>query len=103
MHEVSIAQAVLSRVAREAEARGARGVRSVDLVLGELSGVDAELLARAFAASELEVRIQEVAASWRCAACDASAAGPRCARCGGPARLATGGELLIERIELEVP
>ena len=48
MHEYSIVQALLERVEAEAAARGAVAVERVVVQIGELSGVEIELLATAY-------------------------------------------------------
>jgi hydrogenase nickel incorporation protein HypA/HybF len=112
MHEYSLVRSLLDRVAVEARTRRAAGVRRLSLRVGELSGVNVELLHAAYemcrpgtlcAGAPLE--IAAVPARWTCdrCACDLPDDGPRrCARCGGPARLAAGDDLVLERIELEV-
>ncbi len=112
MHEYSIGRALVDRVEAEAAARGAEAVRSVAVRIGELSGVDLELLTTAYRtltsgticdASALEVSL--VAARWTCPACglDVAPGGPlRCAACGGPASLQQGDEILLERIVMDV-
>jgi Zn finger protein HypA/HybF involved in hydrogenase expression len=50
--------------------------------------------------------LEPVPASWRCARCElelAPDAPLRCPRCHRPAVLAAGDDLILERIELEVP
>ena len=49
MHEYSIVQALLERVAAEARARRATSVHRLTIRIGELSGVEPELLATAYA------------------------------------------------------
>jgi hydrogenase nickel incorporation protein HypA/HybF len=95
------------------QARGATAVRSVSVRLGELSGVDPALFATAYdtfspqsscAGSRLE--LSRIKARWECGGCGKSiAAGERlqCAACGVPARLVEGDELVLDRVELEVP
>ena len=113
MHEVSIVQALLERVEAEARSRGASRVHRLHVRLGELSGVESELLESAFflcrerticAGASLE--IAPVNADWACASCGRSI-GPgevlRCRECGQPARLRAGDEIILERIEMEVP
>lgn len=80
--------------------------------IGELAGVDCELFRTAFdgcrsdrgyAAAALV--IVEENAAWTCAACGAAVApgGPlRCGSCGGEAKLSAGGDLILDRVELEV-
>jgi len=49
---------------------------------------------------------QPVAVRWGCPACDtelAAGSALRCGDCGGPARLTAGDEIVLERIEMEVP
>ena len=113
MHEYSIVRALLARVEEEARARGATAVRRLHVRLGELSGVEAQLLASAYEAFRertvcdgAELEIESVAARWVCASC--GEARPRgavltCPDCDAPARLAAGDEILLARIEMEVP
>jgi Zn finger protein HypA/HybF involved in hydrogenase expression len=80
--------------------------------IGELAGVDCELFRTAFDGCRVErgfgaaaLDIVEESAAWTCAVCGQAVAhgGPlRCLSCGGEARLAAGGELMLDRIELEV-
>lgn len=112
MHEYGIVASLIERVAQEAAPRGAR-VHRLHVAIGELAGVDVALLRTAYdtfkpatvcAAADLDVR--PVAAAWRCPGCDralAPGAALRCPVCGRPARLAAGDEIVLERIELEVP
>jgi hydrogenase nickel incorporation protein HypA/HybF len=112
MHEFSIVQALVDRVEEEARARGATKVRLVAVRIGELSGVEAELLERAYGVyrdrtvcdgAALEIR--RVEARWTCPRCRAELArgGPRrCSACGTPGRLAEGDEIVLDRIEMEV-
>jgi hydrogenase nickel incorporation protein HypA/HybF len=112
MHEYSVARRLLERVDVEVRSRGATGVRRLWIRVGELSGVDVELLRTAYAVCRCGTscdaapcEVTWVPASWTCAACGAAVpdSGPRrCRTCGAPARLAAGDELMLERIELEV-
>src|SRR5512143_2099783 len=113
VHEMSIVQALLERVEEQAAAHAARSVARVELALGALSGVEPELLRTAWelartptrcAAAELVVRA--VPAAWACARCArplVTGERLRCPDCGAPARLAAGDEIVLERLELEVP
>lgn len=113
MHEWSLVHALIEQVQSQALEHRAVAVRRVHLRVGELSGAHADLLASAFAMLRdetvcrgAELAIEWVPARWACARCAASiTAGDElsCAACGGPARLAGGDELLLSRIEMEVP
>jgi hydrogenase nickel incorporation protein HypA/HybF len=114
MHEYSLVQSLVHRVETEAEARQALGVHRLVVQIGELSGVDPELLASAYdlfragtVCEKAELQVRRVAATWRCSGCRAEI--PRgevltCTACGLPAELAEGGDqILLETIEMEVP
>ncbi len=112
MHEYSIAAALLERVAAEADKYGARSVRRVTVRLGELSGVEPELLSAAFelarentACASAELEVDYVKARWGCRDCELEV-DPKvallCASCGGSARLVAGEELDLCSLELEV-
>jgi hydrogenase nickel incorporation protein HypA/HybF len=117
VHEYSIVRALISRVEAEARSHGARShgavsVQRLQLRIGELAGVEPTLLASAYAqfreqtiCRNAALEIEAVPARWRCPRCD----GPielgavlRCQACDVPARLASGDEILLERIEMEV-
>lgn len=112
MHEYSIVAALVDRVQREVDAHPGAVARKLRVRIGELAGVEPELLRTAFAVlrehgacAEAELEIEQVAAAWCCMRCDlpvAPGAVLRCASCGGPAGLAAGGDIILERIELEV-
>jgi hydrogenase nickel incorporation protein HypA/HybF len=112
VHEYSIVRALVDRVEAAAVARGATAVRSIAVRIGELAGVDVELLATAYrtlAAGTLcersALEVSTVAARWACRDCGAAiaAGGPlRCAACDGPAALQQGDEILLERMEIDV-
>ena len=113
MHEYSLMLALMERVEEEAASRRALAVHRVRIRIGELSGVEPELLESAFeivragticAGAVLEV--ERVPARWECSACRRPlGAGERlqCAACGAPAALAAGDEILLGQVELEVP
>ena len=113
MHEYSIVQALLERVAAEARARRATSVHRLTIRIGELSGVEPELLATAYATFRerticdgAELDLQTIAARWECPDCGrAIGRGERltCPVCARPARLAAGDEIMLDRIEMEVP
>jgi hydrogenase nickel incorporation protein HypA/HybF len=112
VHEYSIVEALLERIEELARERRAKAVHGVLVSIGELSGVEPELLATAYATfrerticEKAKLTILPVAARWDCPECRQAV--PRgaileCPRCGGPARLAAGDEIVLERIEMEV-
>ena len=113
MHEYSIVGALLEKVAAEADSRHATAVRSLSVRIGELSGVEASLLASAYElfrqgtlCENAPIRIESVPARWECRACGREIArGERlsCPLCSEPAKLVGGDEILLQRIEMEVP
>ncbi len=113
MHEYSIVQALLARVEQEARARGASAVLRVRVRVGAVSGVEPELLACAYEffrvrtlCERAELNIDRVEEQWACQACRTTVergAVLICPRCGAPARLTQGDEIMLERIEMEVP
>lgn len=112
MHEYSIVAALIERVEELARERQARAVRGVLVSIGELAGVEPDLLATAYATfrertvcESAKLTILPVAARWACPECRESivrGAILACPRCGAPARLAEGDEIVLERVEMEV-
>ncbi len=80
--------------------------------IGELAGVDPELFRTAFDGCRAErgytaaaLEIVNERSAWSCSVCGAAVdpGGPlRCAACDGEARLSAGGDLILDRLELEV-
>jgi hydrogenase nickel incorporation protein HypA/HybF len=113
MHEYSIVQALVDRVDAEARARHATAVHRLSVRIGELSGVETDLLATAYEifrertiCERAELELQFVPARWECPNCgDVIGRGDvlRCPSCAVPARLVQGDEILLDRIEMEVP
>ncbi|HXZ59442.1 MAG TPA: hydrogenase maturation nickel metallochaperone HypA [Steroidobacteraceae bacterium] len=115
MHELSICQALLDEVAKLATSHAASGVERITLEVGPLSGVEPELLERAFeiarvgtcaARAELAITVPEIMV--RCNDCGAaSRAQPNrllCAACGGyHTRVLEGDELRLRAVELDIP
>lgn len=112
MHEYSVIGALLQRVESEALARRASSVARVRVAVGELSGVDPELLdaaykvfrARTFC-RDADLEIRTVPARWICSSCGqplVRGEALRCRSCQAPGRLAAGDEILLEQIEMEV-
>jgi hydrogenase nickel insertion protein HypA len=112
VHEYSVASSLLTAV--EEHARGARASRvlTVHVRVGEQAGVELPLLRAAWElvreetpCAGAELRVQCVPLRWACPRCEREVpAGQalRCAGCGRPARLASGDELVLDRIEMEV-
>lgn len=85
----------------------------VELRIGELAGVEPDLLGFAFEAyregtvcAGAALRIHPVAARWECSACGTERSGGgllRCPTCDKPLRLAEGDDIILERLEMEVP
>jgi hydrogenase nickel incorporation protein HypA/HybF len=112
MSERSVVLALLGRIELEAQRRNATRVRRVTVRIGEVSGVDPDLLAAAFAAGAegtvchgAELRVRRVATTWSCPSCGIDlprGAALRCARCGAPGILREGSEMDLEQIDFEV-
>ena len=113
MHEYSIVQALVDRVTAEARARQATAVHRLSIRIGELSGVDSTLLTTAYETFRerticegATLDLQMVAARWECPGCGRVIGRGdllRCPTCAVPARLAQGDEIILDRIEMEVP
>jgi hydrogenase nickel incorporation protein HypA/HybF len=112
VHEYSIVAALVERVGEIARERDASSVRRLVVSIGEVSGVEVELLRTAYetfrertVCEGASLTIRSVPAEWACSLCGASVArGERlvCAACGGACRLVAGEEIVLERVELEV-
>ena len=113
MHEYSLVEAIMERVVAEARARNALSVHRVSVRVGALAGVEPELLVTAFeiwregtGCSDAVLDVVRVPAEWVCVSCRLAIPEGEvlaCASCGGRVRLAAGDELLLDRIEMEVP
>ncbi|MFH8574770.1 hydrogenase maturation nickel metallochaperone HypA [Streptomyces zaomyceticus] len=116
MHEMSLAVAVVDQVETAAKTRGAIGVRSIELDVGELAGVVADALAFCFelacagtVVEGAELITRTVPGTARCAACAedwAVGMPPRllCPGCGAAADgLVSGRELQIREVRWADP
>ena len=111
MHEWSIVETLLREVEQQAQMHGATRVHRLHLRVGALSGVEIPLLEHAYAVfreksccADAALEVEAVPARWDCPRCPGEPPGGpalRCARCGGPLRLASGDEIVLARIELE--
>ena len=112
MHEYSIIQSLVDSVERSAGTH-AGVIHRIEVKIGELSGVDCELLATAFEVfragticERATMTIDRTPARWSCPKCGAEiprGTALRCATCREPARLTSGDEIILQRIEVEVP
>jgi hydrogenase nickel incorporation protein HypA/HybF len=113
MHEYSIVQALFDQIQATVRARGAISVRRVKVQIGEIAGVDVELLRTAYnlfrertICAEAPLEINAVAARWCCPDGHGDIEKGRplvCPSCVRPARLAAGDEIVLQQLELEVP
>jgi hydrogenase nickel incorporation protein HypA/HybF len=113
MHEVSLVQELFDQTDAAIRPHAPSAVRVVTVRIGALAGVDGELFRTAFDGCKCErgydaatLDLVVEAAAWACERCGARVAssGPlRCSACDGDARLDAGGELILQRLELEVP
>ena len=112
MHEASLVAALFDQIERAIAPHPARSVREVHVRVGRLAGVEPQLFSTAFeglrdergyAAATLRLVLED--ALWACELCGAALApGERlqCA-CGGAGELRSGGDVFLDRLELEVP
>ena len=114
MHELSIVESLIEQVEKEVVGSGHRGrILRLDLIVGRLSGANAdsirfafELLSRETPLAEAELRISEPRAVCCCEDCFARREIDElvafCPECGSGRILFQGGQdLLLESIELE--
>lgn len=112
MHEYSLVQALLDQVDRTAQTHGATAIHRLHVAVGELSGVEVDLLATAYetfrehtSCRAAELEIHRIEARWSCSACGRKmprGAALRCPQCSSPGRLEQGDEIVLQRIEMEV-
>ena len=102
----------MAQIEHQVATHDAVAVHRVRVTLGALSGVEPDLLLSAFemmregtVCRAATLDIQHVPAEWVCGSCGepiAAGAPLRCTSCGRPARLARGGDMVLEQLELEV-
>lgn len=114
MHELSVCLSMVAQVESLARGHGATGVRRIHVQIGPLSGVESELLERAFPlavegtiAAGAELVTEHLPLRVRCTACDAeseaSLSDLSCRSCGEwRTDLVSGRELILARVELDV-
>jgi hydrogenase nickel incorporation protein HypA/HybF len=113
VHEYSIVQALFDRIERVARERKATAVRGVTVRIGAAAGLDAGLFRSAFDLYRVRticdgaaLTIDEVPERWACPAGHGALRRGRrlaCGVCGRPARLESGDEITLIRLDLEVP
>ena len=113
MHEYSIVASLIDRVQQEATAHEGARVHRLYVKIGELAGVEIDLLKTAFdtfrertICEGAELTIDTVAPIWACPSCERAVERGsilRCQSCGRPARMTQGDEIILERIEMEAP
>lgn len=111
MHEYSLVQALLDRVTEEARRHDAVVVHHIRLKVGQLAGVEPELLDAAYQlcrertiCSGADLEILSVEPIWACPECDERIQPGRplrCATCERPAHLTQGDEIILDRLEME--
>jgi len=113
VHELSVCLSILDQVRSIAADRNANSVQRIELRIGPLSGVEADLLRSAWPmasagtlAVDADLVIDEAEIVVRCATCGAEtpAAANRlvCGDCGDfHTRVISGDEMILQRVELE--
>ncbi len=113
MHELAIAQGIISIVRGEAEKRGFTRVLEIGLKMGEFSGLVPDCLRELFpiaaAGTEAEgakLRIEEVPARFRCLQCGYEGPADRknacCPNCRSEAlKMTAGREFYVEDLKVE--
>ncbi|WP_405227979.1 hydrogenase maturation nickel metallochaperone HypA/HybF [Lentisalinibacter sediminis] len=113
MHELSVCQALIGQVETIARRESAARVTAIHLAIGPLSGIEPELLRRAWPlaagatiAEEAELLIEAADIRVECSVCGAESAAKAnrllCGECGDwRTRLVSGDEMLLTRLELE--
>lgn len=112
MHEVSLVMALFDQIDRAVAPHPNAVVQEVHVRVGELAGVEPKLLETAFETyremrhcGKASITLSFEPASWACALCSAPMARGELLQCpcGGHARLLKGGEVFLDRLEVEVP
>ena len=113
MHELSVCLSILDQVRSIAAERNADRVQRIELRIGPLSGVEADLLRSAWPmasagtiAVDADLLIDEADIVVRCSTCDAEtpAIADRlvCGECGDfRTTVISGDEMILQRVELE--
>ena len=113
MHEYSIVQAMFDQIEALARERHALSVKRVYVRVGQAAGLDVSLFKTAYdtfrvhtICEDAPMEVDEVPQRWSCPDGHGDIQPGRrlsCETCGCPARLTSGDEIVLERVELEVP
>ena len=113
MHEYSIVQSLVDEVEAVVRQHAGAAVHHVYVDIGELAGVDCGLLQTAYdtfragtICEAAQLTIERLGASWQCPECGSPIPRGeilRCGLCHEPAKLVSGDEIILKRVELEVP
>lgn len=113
MHEYSLVQSMFDQIEALARERQALSVKRVCVKVGRAAGVDVSLFKTAYDTFRVHticdtapMDVDEVPECWSCPDGHGDIEpGHRltCSICGRPARLSSGDEIILERVELEVP
>ena len=113
MHELSITQSMIDIVLEQGDKAGAKKIKAINLVIGELSGFVEEsvrfyfgFLSKDTIAEEAELNFIPVSAQGRCRICHSTFeledADWNCPRCGvSDIDITAGKELFVESIDIE--
>lgn len=113
MHELSVCLSLLQQVDAIARERGATRVTRIELKIGPLSGVEADLLRNAYplaaagtVAEHAELQISAAPVAVRCSICgaetEAQANRLLCGSCGDfRTTVISGDEMILQRVELD--
>lgn len=112
MHEYSLVEAMFDQIVATARKHHARAVRQVRVRIGQSAGVEIDLLKTAYdtyrpgtLCADAPMEVEEVPVRWGCPHGHGEwqpGYGLRCPTCQAPARLISGDEIILERLELEV-
>lgn len=112
MHEYSLVMSLIERAEQEANQRNAKSIVRLSLRVGDSSGVEAALLEQAFeiartgtSCEKAELVVKREPTRWTCPHCSADLnpdVSLRCVPCDSAGMLTSGGELLLEQMEIEV-
>lgn len=114
MHEYPVAQSIIKIAGEAAAANGAKKIKRINLVVGELSGFIGdsirmyfEVLSKGSPAEGAEITISEVKPGLKCASCGLEfekrdSRSFQCPACGGDATLTgRGREFYVESVDIE--